>query len=142
MPNLRWLITELARRLWVRASIFAVAGIFTAVIGIALAPLIPAGWSGRIGADSVDNVLQILASSMLAVTTFSLATMVSAYATASSATTPRVAELLILETPRLMAFAIISSGMPVPPCRTRGMLLVALWMRSRASKSRPFQFAG
>ena len=34
------------------------------------------------------------------------------------------------------------SGMPVPPCRTRGMLLVALWMRSRASKSRPFQFAG
>jgi hypothetical protein len=35
MPNLRWLITELARRLWVRASIFAVAGIFTAVIGIA-----------------------------------------------------------------------------------------------------------
>ena len=33
MPNLRWLITELARRLWVRASIFAVAGIFTAIIG-------------------------------------------------------------------------------------------------------------
>ena len=28
MPNLRWLITELARRLWVRASIFAVAGIW------------------------------------------------------------------------------------------------------------------
>ena len=41
-----------------------------------------------------------------------------------------------------MAFAIMSSGMPVPPCRTRGMLLVALWMRSRASKSRPFQLAG
>ena len=58
MPNLRWLITELARRLWVRASIFAVAGIFTAIIGIALAPLIPADWSGKIGADSVGNVLQ------------------------------------------------------------------------------------
>ena len=50
--------------------------------------------------------------------------------------------MLILETPRLMAFAIMSSGMPVPPCRTRGMLLVALWIRSRASKSRPFQLAG
>lgn len=95
MPHLRWLITELTRRLWVRASIFAVAGIFTAIIGIGLAPLIPASWSGRIGADSVGNVLQILASSMLAVATFSLATMVSAYASASSATTPRVAELLI-----------------------------------------------
>ena len=38
--------------------------------------------------------------------------------------------------------SIMSSGMPVPPCRTRGILLVALWMRSRASKSRPFQLAG
>lgn len=105
MPNLRWLITELARRLWVRASIFAVAGIFTAIIGIVLAPLIPADWSGRIGADSVGNVLQILASSMLAVTTFSLATMVSAYATASSATTPRVAELLIQDSSAQNALA-------------------------------------
>lgn len=105
MPNLRWLITELARRLWVRASIFAVAGIFTAIIGIALAPLIPADWSGRIGADSVGNVLQILASSMLAVTTFSLATMVSAYASASSATTPRVAELLIQDSSAQNALA-------------------------------------
>ena len=41
-----------------------------------------------------------------------------------------------------MAFLIISSGMPVPPCRTRGMLSVALWILSRASKSRPFQLAG
>ena len=105
MPNLRWLITELARRLWVRASIFAVAGIFTAIIGIALAPLIPADWSGKIGAASVGNVLQILASSMLAVTTFSLATMVSAYATASSATTPRVAELLIQDSSAQNALA-------------------------------------
>ncbi len=95
MSKLRWLITGLARRLWVRASLFAVAGILTAIAAIALAPMIPASWSVRIGADSVGNVLQILASSMLAVTTFSLATMVSAYATASSATTPRVAELLI-----------------------------------------------
>lgn len=105
MSHLRWLITELARRLWVRASIFAVAGIFTAIIGIALAPLIPAHWSGRIGADSISNVLQILASSMLAVTTFSLATMVSAYATASSATTPRVAELLIQDSSAQNALA-------------------------------------
>lgn len=105
MSRLRWLFTELGRRLWVRASIFAVAGIFTAIAAIALAPLIPAGWSGKIGADSVGNVLQILASSMLAVTTFSLATMVSAYATASSATTPRVAELLIQDSSAQNALA-------------------------------------
>ncbi len=49
---------------------------------------------------------------------------------------------LILETPREMAFLIISSGMPVPPCRTRGMLSVALWILSSATKSRPFQLGG
>ena len=79
--RLRWLITELARHLWVRASVFAVAGILTAIAAIALAPLIPADWSGKIGAASIGNVLQILASSMLAVTTFSLATMVAALLT-------------------------------------------------------------
>lgn len=105
MSQLRWLIIELGRRLWVRATLFAVAGILTAVAGIALAPLIPADWSGRIGAASIGNVLQILASSMLAVATFSLATMVSAYAAASSATTPRVAELLIQDSSAQNALA-------------------------------------
>lgn len=95
MSRLRWLIIEVGRRLWVRATLFAVAGILTAAAGIVLAPLIPADWSVKIGASSIGNVLEILASSMLAVTTFSLVTMVSAYATASSATTPRVADLLI-----------------------------------------------
>jgi hypothetical protein len=65
MSHLRWLITELLRHLWVRATLFAVAGILTAVAGIALAPLLPADWSGRIGAEAIGNVLEILASSML-----------------------------------------------------------------------------
>lgn len=95
MSHLRWLIAELLHRLGVRATLFAVAGILTAVAGIALAPLLPADWSGRIGTAAIGNVLEILASSMLVVATFSLATMVAAYAVASSATTPRVAELLI-----------------------------------------------
>ena len=95
MTRLRWLIIDLARRLWVRSSLFAVAGILSAVAGIVLEPWIPDEWSVRIGAESVGNVLQIMASSMLAVATFSLATMVSAYAGASNATTPRVTELLI-----------------------------------------------
>jgi len=95
LSQLRWLVTGLARRLWVRATLFALAGILTAFAGIVLAPLIPSGWSIKVGADSIEAILQILASSMLAVTTFSLATMVSAYATASTATTPRVVELLI-----------------------------------------------
>lgn len=95
MSRLRWIFIELGRHLWLRASVFAAAGVLTAGAGVALAPFIPPDWSGRIGAASIGNVLQILASSMLAVATFSLGVMVSAYAAASTATTPRVAELLI-----------------------------------------------
>ncbi|MDD3675870.1 MAG: DUF2254 domain-containing protein [Thauera propionica] len=105
MTRLRWYIIDLARSLWVRSSLFAVAGIASAVAGIVLEPLIPAAWSVRIGAESIGNVLQILASSMLAVATFSLATMVSAYAGASSATTPRVTELLISDSSAQNALA-------------------------------------
>lgn len=95
LSRLRWLVIEMARRLWLRAAFFAAAGVLTAVAGIALEPIIPVDWSGRIGAESIGNVLQILASSMLSVATFSLGVMVAAYAAASVATTPRVAELLI-----------------------------------------------
>ena len=95
MTRLRWLIIDLARRLWVRSTLFAAAGILSAIAGILLEPWLPDEWSLRIGAESVGNVLHIMASSMLAVATFSLTTMVSAYAGASNATTPRVTELLI-----------------------------------------------
>ncbi|NNL35338.1 MAG: DUF2254 domain-containing protein [Silicimonas sp.] len=59
-----------------------------------VAPLIPSAWTVKIGADSVDQVLNILASSMLAVTTFSLAIAISAFAAAASTATPRATALL------------------------------------------------
>ena len=51
MTRLRWLIIDLTRRLWVRSTLFAVAGIFSAVAGIVLEPWIPGEWSLRIGAE-------------------------------------------------------------------------------------------
>ena len=52
-------------------------------------------FAATVGSKSVDSILTMLASSMLAVTTFSLSTMVSAYSTAGSSATPRAAILLV-----------------------------------------------
>ncbi|WP_439604689.1 DUF2254 family protein, partial [Shinella sp.] len=90
-----WLLSQLGRRMWVRATLFSILAIVTALIAIVLAPFIPGDLSTRIGADAVDNILGIIASSMLTVTTFSLSTMVSAYSAATSNVTPRATKLVM-----------------------------------------------
>lgn len=69
-------------------------------IGLALASAIIGhaisyDFATKIGARSVDSILNVLASSMLAVTTFSLTAMVSAYSGATSNITPRAVQLLV-----------------------------------------------
>jgi len=86
---------RMTRRMWFRSSLYGAMGVATALAGAFLKFLIPAGLATRIGADSVGNILGILAASMLTVTTFSLSTMVSAYGSASNSATPRAARLLI-----------------------------------------------
>lgn len=90
----QWLLTQLSRTLWVRASLFALLAIATALVAIPVEHFIKEPFPYSIGAESVGQILDILASSMLAVTTFSLSVMVSAYSAASSAATPRATQLL------------------------------------------------
>ena len=81
--------------LWVKATYFALLAIITAIASIYLGEFVPFDIFQKIGADTVDTILNILASSMLAVTTFSLTTVVSAYAAATSSVTPRATKLLM-----------------------------------------------
>jgi uncharacterized membrane protein len=90
-----WWLVKLSRRIWFRALFLALMSVAGALLGVVLAPLIPPGFAAQFGADAVTNILEILASSMLIVATFSLSTAISAYAAASSDTTPRVTELLM-----------------------------------------------
>ncbi|BCB17217.1 DUF2254 domain-containing protein [Bosea sp. ANAM02] len=98
MTRLRWVLKQLSERLWVRAALFALLGIASALASIVAAPLVPEDVSAKIGADAVDKVLGILASSMLTVAIFSLSTMVSAYGAAASSATPRATYLLQADT--------------------------------------------
>lgn len=91
----QWLLTQSTKRLWFRASLFSLLGVVTALMAMILKDYVPITLSAKIGADAVDKILGIIASSMLAVTTFSLSTMVAAYSAASSSVTPRATTLLM-----------------------------------------------
>lgn len=95
MSRTWWLAVRMMKRLWFRATLFALIAVVTAVVGIAVGPYIPDRLSDLIGAKAVDAILTILASSMLAVTTFSLSTLVSATNAAANSGTPRAISLIL-----------------------------------------------
>lgn len=90
----RLLLKELFEKLWFVAVLYAALALATNAAAIAIGPLLPKGLGTSLGAESVEAVLTILASSMLSVVTFSLGIMVSAFAGAAGAVTPRATALL------------------------------------------------
>ena len=95
MSRWQWLMSRLGRQLWVRTSTIGVMGILIAVLSAVIEPYLPWDLLGEVSREAVDSLLSILASSMLAVTTFSLSIMVSAYGSATNTATPRATRLLI-----------------------------------------------
>lgn len=95
----QWFMAQIGRMLWVRATLFALLGVGAALLSTAAQQFWPHDEAAlNIGADAVGTILGILASSMLAVTTFSLTVMVSTYGTATSNITPRATRLLMRDT--------------------------------------------
>lgn len=95
MSRWYWILSEMAGRLWVRASLYGVVAVATVLGAIYFKRFIPEEFSQRIGADAVDGILNIMAASMLSVTIFSVSAMVAAYGAATSNVTPRATRLLI-----------------------------------------------
>lgn len=94
----QWLWRQLTHTLWIRSALFALIGVVAALLALPANLFFPESFPFEVGADAVDNVLNIIASSMLAVTTFSLSVMVTAYQAASTNVTPRATQLLIQDT--------------------------------------------
>ena len=82
-------LVRLARRIWFRAALLTVCAVALALIAGVFGTLIPVELTMNLGQGAVGSILQILASSMLAVTTFSLTAMVTAYSSATTQATPR-----------------------------------------------------
>nr|WP_314258001.1 DUF2254 domain-containing protein [uncultured Devosia sp.] len=95
MTRWRWLWLQMSRRLWLRASLIGLIGVAAAILAAVVEKYVPWELDGTIAADAVDSLLNIIATSMLAVTTFSLSVMTSAYGAATSNVTPRATKLLM-----------------------------------------------
>lgn len=90
-----WRLRLLSRNLTVRAAIYCAAALTAALSGVLLAPLVPDRLAEVLGGSAVKDILTILASSMLAVVTFSLSTLISAYGTVAGGAPPRATSLVI-----------------------------------------------
>ena len=95
MPRWRWLMAQLTRRLWVRATLIGLTGVLAAILAASVDRYLPWQVPGTISTDALDSILTVIASSMLTVTTFSLSITVSAYGSATNNVTPRATTLLI-----------------------------------------------
>lgn len=92
----RWFLQQLSRRLWVHTTLIGLLGIVAAMLAALVERYLPP-WEvpSNIGDNSVFTLLQIMASSMLAVTTFSLSIMNAAYDASTNNVTPRATRLLM-----------------------------------------------
>jgi uncharacterized membrane protein len=92
----RWLFLwrRVRAQIWFRASLYAGFGVGAALVAVFAAPFVPREMAERLGGESVQQILTILASSLLAVATFSLGAWVTAYTSVSQAATPRAAALV------------------------------------------------
>ncbi|MGE4373061.1 MAG: DUF2254 domain-containing protein [Xanthobacter sp.] len=95
MARWRWIWLQVSNRLWLRATLIGGMGVLAAILAAVAENFIPWSLSTPIGADAIDSLLSIIASSMLAVTTFSLSVMTSAYGSATSNVTPRATKLVM-----------------------------------------------
>lgn len=101
----QWLFTRLTRALWLRVAFVGLLGVLVALLALPIQTLIAEPLPFTIGSDAVESILNILATSMLTVTVFSLSVMVSAYGAASTGVTPRATKLVKQDTTTQNALA-------------------------------------
>ena len=96
----RWLYhwNRLTEQLWMRVGLYGFLGVVLALAAVLFAPFVDEETAVRFGKfEAVESMLTILASSLLAVATFSLGAMVSAYTAVGSAATPRATGLVVTD---------------------------------------------
>ena len=98
LATLWFRLHRFSRKLAMRAALVAGIGLFAPLAVRVLSPLLPDEIAQRVSLESAGRILEIMASSMLAVTIFSLSVMVSARQSASSQVTPRSHQLLLEDT--------------------------------------------
>ncbi|MEJ6402005.1 DUF2254 domain-containing protein [Yoonia sp. 2307UL14-13] len=92
-------IRAASRNLWTRVLLISVLSLFAVLIAKLTGGLIPSGFAEAVGAESVTELLTIIANAMLAVTTFSLSVMVTIHRAVAGQWTPRAHQMLLRDAP-------------------------------------------
>ncbi len=95
MTKIRILYHALAKMVWPKVTFFTLLAFVSAFVAFFLHDRIPDDFAYSVDRQTIGSILNILASSMLAVTTFSLTVMVQAYSSASTGVTPRATQLVV-----------------------------------------------
>lgn len=93
--KIKLILADPAKSLWIHPTLGAVFAVVFSLMAKLGGYVLPHDAIPHISVDTLSDLLNIIASSMLAVTTFSLSIMVSALASSSNSATPR-ARLLIM----------------------------------------------
>ena len=94
LNSLLFKFKDVFKELWFRCCMYCLMALLAFALGPLLSPFIPDGIKTIVSRDALSNILQVIASSMLAVTTFSLSIMVQALSSATTTATPRASKLL------------------------------------------------
>src|SRR5690606_22110039 len=100
MPDfdrLQLLWNRLHQTLWWRPAIWSAGAVAVAFVSALADQWIPLDWLPNVRNEVVEDLLNLMASSMLVVSTFALSVLASAYASAASAGTPRARRLVVAE---------------------------------------------
>lgn len=90
----QWLWSKIKTTLWIRACLFGTFGLAAVLLASFADTFSEFDLPFKAPQEAVDQILAILANSMLMVVTFSLSVMVSAYMAATSNVTPRATRLI------------------------------------------------
>ncbi len=95
--RLKFLLNRLLERLWVKPLLMVLLSISGAFLAKLADDTGIGQWVPEVSQGSIETLLSIISSSMLVIATFSVASMVSAYASASNTATPRTFPLIIAD---------------------------------------------
>ncbi|RZA07151.1 MAG: DUF2254 domain-containing protein, partial [Proteobacteria bacterium] len=95
MSSFLFFFRRISRSLSFRAGLYAILAIVASLAAVFAAPIVPDGLAEVLGGKAVDDILTVMASSMLAVVTFSLSTLVSSFGAVASTASPRATALIM-----------------------------------------------
>lgn len=97
--NTRWIhnLLQLRKRLWAKPLLYCLFAMGASVLALASDYFASDLKLPEISPDTIESLLTIISSSMLAVATFAVGSMVSSYASASASGTPRAFALVLAD---------------------------------------------